>query len=136
MVIGERFAWAHLPKTGGDATHEMLCAIPALRALRGTAPRAHIALIGLPSSRWVLERFPSYIDELLPFPGFPGMPQVPVDAASRRVKDALDGAVHPAAGNWLYYVNADAAGHLFFTNDEAQFEVAVEKCRANHWGCG
>ena len=25
-----RFAWAHLPKTGGDATHEMLCAIPGL----------------------------------------------------------------------------------------------------------
>ncbi len=30
MVISERFAWAHLPKTGGDATHEMLCAIPGL----------------------------------------------------------------------------------------------------------
>jgi hypothetical protein len=30
MVIGERFAWAHLPKTGGDATHAMLTAVPGL----------------------------------------------------------------------------------------------------------
>lgn len=30
MVIGERFAWAHLPKTGGDATHQMLSAVPGV----------------------------------------------------------------------------------------------------------
>jgi hypothetical protein len=30
MVIGERFAWAHLPKTGGDATAKMLAAVPGL----------------------------------------------------------------------------------------------------------
>lgn len=30
MVIGRRFAWAHLPKTGGDATHAMLSAVPGL----------------------------------------------------------------------------------------------------------
>ncbi len=30
MVIGRRFAWAHLPKTGGDATQAMLCAVPGL----------------------------------------------------------------------------------------------------------
>jgi hypothetical protein len=30
VVIGERFAWAHLPKTGGDATHAMLAAVPGL----------------------------------------------------------------------------------------------------------
>jgi hypothetical protein len=28
MVIGRRFAWAHLPKTGGDATQAMLMAVP------------------------------------------------------------------------------------------------------------
>jgi ADP-heptose:LPS heptosyltransferase len=59
---------------------EMLCAVPALRALRGTAPRAQIALIGLPSSSWLLERFPTYLNELIPFPGFPGAPEPPVDA--------------------------------------------------------
>lgn len=30
MIIGERFAWAHLPKTGGDATYAMLAAVPGL----------------------------------------------------------------------------------------------------------
>ena len=30
MVIGDQFAWAHLPKTGGDATCEMLQAVPGL----------------------------------------------------------------------------------------------------------
>ena len=30
MIIAERFAWAHLPKTGGDATHTMFAAVPGL----------------------------------------------------------------------------------------------------------
>lgn len=30
VVIAEPFVWAHLPKTGGDATREMLCAVPGL----------------------------------------------------------------------------------------------------------
>jgi hypothetical protein len=30
MVIGERFVWAHLPRTGGDATAAMLSAVPGL----------------------------------------------------------------------------------------------------------
>jgi hypothetical protein len=30
MVIGERFAWVHMPKTGGDATYRMLASVPGL----------------------------------------------------------------------------------------------------------
>jgi hypothetical protein len=30
VVIGERFAWAHLPKAGGDATAVMFAAVPGL----------------------------------------------------------------------------------------------------------
>jgi hypothetical protein len=30
MVIGEHFAWAHLPKTAGDATAAMFAAVPGL----------------------------------------------------------------------------------------------------------
>ena len=30
MVIGRHFAWAHLPKTGGDATLAMLSSVPGL----------------------------------------------------------------------------------------------------------
>jgi UPF0755 protein len=62
-----------------------------------------------------------------------GLPPTPI---SNPGVDAMDGAAHPAAGNWLYYVNGDAQGHLYFTSSEADFEKAAQKCRANHWGCG
>ncbi len=50
--------------------------------------------------------------------------------------DAMNAAANPTAGNWLFYVNSDAAGHLFFTNSEAAFTKAAATCRANNWGCG
>lgn len=56
---------------------DMLCAVPALNALRRAHPHAEIALIGLPACRWMLERFESMLDALLPFPGFPGIPEQP-----------------------------------------------------------
>ncbi|MDB5815934.1 MAG: glycosyl transferase family 9 [Rhodocyclales bacterium] len=58
---------------------DMLCTIPALRALRSAAPQAHIALIGLPSARVICERFAHYIDELILFPGVPEFPEQAAD---------------------------------------------------------
>lgn len=54
---------------------DMLCAIPALRALRQHCPDAHITLIGLDNAGPFVERFDRYIDELLPFPGIPAFPE-------------------------------------------------------------
>ncbi|HLY33759.1 MAG TPA: endolytic transglycosylase MltG [Jatrophihabitantaceae bacterium] len=62
-----------------------------------------------------------------------GLPPTPISSPGDQ---ALAAAVAPASGNWLYYVNSDAKGDLFFTNSETAFEQAVAKCRANHWGCG
>jgi UPF0755 protein len=62
-----------------------------------------------------------------------GLPPTPIGNPGA---DAMAGAAAPDKGNWLFYVNKDAAGHLFFTNSEAAFTRAVEKCRANNWGCG
>jgi ADP-heptose:LPS heptosyltransferase len=58
---------------------DLLCAVPALRALRAAHRDAHVAHIGLEAGRLLTDRFPDYVDELLPFPGFPGLPELPLD---------------------------------------------------------
>lgn len=61
-----------------------------------------------------------------------GLPPTPI---SNPGAEAMQAAVNPPAGDWLYYVNDDAQGHLFFTNSETAFEAAKAKCAQNNWGC-
>lgn len=54
---------------------DLLCAIPAIRALRQAYPHAHITLLGLPWAAALQTRFPHYFDEVIHFPGYPGLPE-------------------------------------------------------------
>lgn len=54
---------------------DMLCSIPAIRALRRRYPTAVIYLIGLPWAKDFVKRFSHYIDKFIEFPGFEEIPE-------------------------------------------------------------
>jgi UPF0755 protein len=52
-----------------------------------------------------------------------GLPPGPISAPGQA---ALEAALSPADGPWLYYVLADEDGHHFFTDSEDEFNHQVE----------
>lgn len=54
---------------------DLLCILPALRALRAALPDAEVTLIGLPQAQGFVNRFHTYLDHLAEFPGFPSIPE-------------------------------------------------------------
>lgn len=60
---------------------DLLCATPALRALRAAWPEAELTLVGLPWARELAERLPT-VDRFEAFPGFPGLPELAPDLSA------------------------------------------------------
>lgn len=63
---------------------DLVCSVPALRALRAGNPHARISLIGLLWSQEFVDRFSHYVDEFIWFPGLPKLPEQPYDPKRTR----------------------------------------------------
>src|SRR5215218_11395719 len=107
---------------------DLLCTVPALRALRAAKPGAHITLVGFAETAAIVERLGGYVDELLPLPGWPDIPERPVrrpaqetfvaEARSRRFDLAIQmyGA-KPAANALLDAIGARRSGGFSMPGD-------------------
>jgi UPF0755 protein len=121
---------AKYPDDFAKVARVILNRIAAGRHLQVDATSSYACKIsGTPADKCIYEHVPG------PYNTYAnaGLPPTPIGNPGA---EAMGAAAHPATGNWLYYVNGDAAGHLFFTNSEAAFVKAAARCKANHWGCG
>jgi ADP-heptose:LPS heptosyltransferase len=90
---------------------DLLCTVPAWRAVRSARPDLRISVVTWAETAPVLARFAAYVDELLPFRGYPGIPERPAD--SRR----LDGFLRSATAREFDlviqgYGDRPAANHM------------------------
>ncbi|HEX5056389.1 MAG TPA: glycosyltransferase family 9 protein [Gammaproteobacteria bacterium] len=60
---------------------DLLCAIPAIRALKNAHRQSRIVLIGLPWAADFADRFSRYFSGFISFPGFPGLIEQPYSAS-------------------------------------------------------
>jgi ADP-heptose:LPS heptosyltransferase len=56
---------------------DLLCTVPALRALRAARPDLQVSFVTWPETAPVVSRMGAYVDRLVPFPGFEGIPERP-----------------------------------------------------------
>ncbi len=86
---------------------DLLCTIPAIRALRLAGPRSHIVLIGLPWAREFVPRYPHYFDEFMEFPGWPGIAERDLTEGSPEQLAEFHGAIKAAPFDVVLQLQGD-----------------------------
>lgn len=66
---------------------DLLCAIPAVRAIKQHFPNSDITLVGLANQKGIVTRFKHYFSDFIEFPGWPGLPERECDI--RAIPDFL-----------------------------------------------
>lgn len=85
---------------------DLLCATPALRALRRGLPRARLVLVGLPWAQALAVRL-GCVDDFVVLPGWPGLPEQPLaDHATRR---RFLAAMHARRFDWALQLHGSGA---------------------------
>lgn len=109
---------------------DMLCAVPALRALRMALPAAHITLAGLPWAEQFVRRFPAYLDDFIAFPGHPAFPEQAMH------EDEVEGFYSAIRGRrYDLAIQMHGSGEISNTIVRAFNAVAIAGCAPAH-DCG
>jgi ADP-heptose:LPS heptosyltransferase len=114
---------------------DLLCTVPAVRALRAARPDLHVALTTWPEMAGVVGRMSDWIDELVPFPGAPGIPERPPDGtldawATQVAQRGFDLALqvygdNPAANEVTRRTGARVVGGFAPTRGALQLDPAL-----------
>jgi ADP-heptose:LPS heptosyltransferase len=118
---------------------DFLCAVPTFRALHTARPDADVHLVGLESTRPLVDRFSDYIDVFHPFPGYPGLPEQRPRPRELLALLAFLQALHPELAMQLHG-SGDRTNdivELFGARSVAGFYRPGERCadpaRFLHW---
>ena len=97
---------------------DMLCATPALRALRSGWPEASMTLVGLPWAGELVRRLDTVFDDFVALPGVPGLPEQ-----------------EPDPDRWDDF-RADMRKRSFDVVVQLHGDGSVTNALVAQWGCG
>lgn len=93
---------------------DLLCSMPALYALRSHFPVANISIIALHSTIPLLSRYDTIFDNIIPFSGYPGLPEKMFDANEYQ---EMITRIHSAKFDLLIQMHGDGSGLEGFLQD-------------------